>query len=595
MRQKRYFYRFLGPLLAALVLSGVSMMDAAPPSTGKPANNSTSRPLTAIVADANRYANAEDFSRAIPLYEEAVRLAPTEKTLKNNLAVIYFNYGVQLQRQKHYEDANRNFDKSLALQPDKMVVKAKAASYYYQGLELRDSGTQDFSAVKALLNKAIALDAQEFAFKKALASVLLEEARGRIDQGKLEEGVTLLEEARSFDPDGDALKQSLINIQLKLAKDHPEQRQQWLDKVTALDHSPETLAKIEIVKAPVAQIAGGAAPALSGSTSQVQHAPTKLSAETLKLSVSQMLTDIEKQLELQPSEGLTLKDRLEAAEVQVYGTPQVSPEKGGALNVRVKKLYTTLFGGGEGKPADQGSNTALSQEPVETSQYSYLDRVFKVTEGRVIRWGKFPLRVYIDEPKNNPRFKPEYVKTVKEALEDWKVGTRNFVTYVVVNSRTAADVQVDWADTYTDRFADMEETPDYYKKYTVPKQSPLVKVLSLASSLAPGYYGIAPQAVGAALQYRQMQQMQTIIDESKITLGLSALDGLPPEEASMMLKNMVAHEYGHVLGLKAHSTEEGDLMYPVIKTAEAAKPSVRDVETLRQIYNRPANIVLNMR
>jgi predicted Zn-dependent protease len=123
----------------------------------------------------------------------------------------------------------------------------------------------------------------------------------------------------------------------------------------------------------------------------------------------------------------------------------------------------------------------------------------------------------------------------------------------------------------------------------------MIRVMSIASMLAPGYFSLAPQALGAAMQYQEAKKLQVLVDESKITLGLAPLKGLAPEDARRMLQNMTAHEFGHVLGLKAHSPVEGDLMFPVLKSTDTEAPSFRDIETLRQLYGRPANIILNVR
>jgi predicted Zn-dependent protease len=283
-----------------------------------------------------------------------------------------------------------------------------------------------------------------------------------------------------------------------------------------------------------------------------------------------------------------LKERLEALETQMYGAP-----KEGTVNLRVKALYASVLG--ERAPADHGSQPDLVQEPIQTSDHSYLDAIFKTTEGRVIRWNKFPIRVFIADGKENNRFKMAYAQAVIDALEAWKQSTGGFVSSVLVKNEQAADVIVTWTDTYTDRFASMEEVPDYYKKYAVPKANPMMRVLQVASMLAPGYFSLAPQAVGAALQYQQVKKLQVLVDESKIQMGLSVTDGLSEEAAKQLVFNMAMHEIGHVVGLKGHSAQEGDVMFPKLGTTSLSKPSGRDMETLRQLYSRPANLVLNIR
>jgi predicted Zn-dependent protease len=554
--------------------------------------------LQELVQQANQAAHQEQYAKAISLYEQVLQQVPQEATLKRNLSVVYFNYAAQLQQEKKYDEAALYFDKSLALQPDEpTVIRAKAASFYYQGMELRESGLGEFSAIQALFQKAMDLDPSESAFQKGMASVLMDEARAHLDAEQFEEAAVLLEKAHQLDPQADVIRESRVNLYLKLARDagpsEKNQQQSYIGKALALDNSESTRQKIENVLNPP-KVSPGSAPMpthpFQGSVSKAtrQQAPQ----ETITLSVVEMLQEIERELQVEPAPKSTLKSRLAAAEVQVYGTEQHQASSQ-PLNVRTKQLYGTLFG----KSANLGDAqfSDAPQSPVETSQNSYLSDIFSMTEGKVIRWGKFPLRVYIDEPEKKEGFNPEYVKAIKEGLELWTHKTDNFVSFVVVKSRLSADVQIDWGEIYTDRFEDIEDLPDYSKKYDRPKRNPLIPLLGLASMAAPGFYSLAPQALGAALEYKRAKQFQAIIDESKITLGLAPLKTMSPEEAHQTLKMLVAHEFGHILGLKGHSPEPGDLMYGPHRLEGVDGPSPRDIETLRQLYNRPANVVLNLR
>jgi predicted Zn-dependent protease len=119
--------------------------------------------------------------------------------------------------------------------------------------------------------------------------------------------------------------------------------------------------------------------------------------------------------------------------------------------------------------------------------------------------------------------------------------------------------------------------------------------VQLASMFTPGYYGLAPQAVNAMMQYQQAKKLDVLREESEIKQGLSPTRDLTPDAAKLLVQNMAAKEFGHALGLKANSPIQGDLLYPELKSDTPQLPSQRDLETLRQLYNRPPNIILNVR
>ncbi|MBY0405786.1 MAG: matrixin family metalloprotease, partial [Cyanobacteria bacterium] len=214
-----------------------------------------------------------------------------------------------------------------------------------------------------------------------------------------------------------------------------------------------------------------------------------------------------------------------------------------------------------------------------------------------IRWGKFPLKIYIEpapKGKNQYGFKPSYPDAVKAGIESWRVSSDTFLKFIYVKNPLAADVQISWVPKYTDRFAQANVVPERYRNYAVPKANPAYALLTVAAMLTPGYFRLAPQLVGSALQMRRMHQLQVIVDESKMQLGIQDLENRPESEALVLLQNRTAHEFGHVLGLKGHSPDEKDLMYTELKTQPGVKPSVKDWNTLMNLYQRPANLVLNV-
>ncbi|MCE3236212.1 MAG: repeat protein [Vampirovibrio sp.] len=550
--------------------------------------------LQDVVNRGNAAAEKQDYATAIQYYEQAIQKAPSESILKRNLSVLYANYAVNLQEQKKFDEALRYLDKGKALTASgskeaKSIQDARASVLFSRAMDMRDTvqnpTAADYAKMRELLENAITLSPTEAAFKKGLAGVYMDEAYQLALQEKYADAKTLLENALKYDSQNKAVKQSLANVYLGLAKNDIDHRKEYVEKALSLDSSPQLKKSADrMLGLDIAADAGVS----DGFAATPDESKAKAPREISKLSVAEMIHDMEAQLQLTPDKNATLTDRLAVLEKQVLGKTQ-----NGALAVRTKTVYTALMGSFDGTLAQ--SNPKLVQAPVLASTGSYLDEIFKVTDGKVIRWGKFPLRVYFEEPKDNPLFKPEYKEAALKGLNIWKSRTDGFVNFVEIKNPQAADILISWTDQYVNRFTDPDKVSTSFKNYTPPKRSPLMTVAQVASMVTPGYFSLAPQAAAAALQYQQMKKMDVIKEESKIKLGLEPTKSLAPEAAQLLIQNMAAKEFGHALGLKGTSPESGDLLYPDLRSDIAQVPSSRDLATLRDLYNRPPNIILNVR
>src|SRR5690606_33724095 len=144
-----------------------------------------------------------------------------------------------------------------------------------------------------------------------------------------------------------------------------------------------------------------------------------------------MIRDVEAQLQITPPAKATLLQRLEAVEKQVYGKTQ-----DGNLSARSKNVYTALMGSYNGMVGQ--SNPNLTQAPIRNGDEHYLADIFKITDGKIIRWGRFPIRVYFDESaakEQSPLYKPEYKEAALKGFELWKTQTNGFVNFVEVKNK----------------------------------------------------------------------------------------------------------------------------------------------------------------
>ncbi|MBY0403874.1 MAG: matrixin family metalloprotease, partial [Cyanobacteria bacterium] len=435
---------------------------------------------------------------------------------------------------------------------------------------------------------------QEHAFKQALVYSWLREAQDQTDNHQPEAALETLKQAQLEDPENLVIRDSMTNLALRLGRENPQQAQKWFDQALSWDPSPETHRKIESLqkKGATSVEAEKSLEPLATFSASGSSSHSAASSSTAPRSIDGMLLKMEKELGLSPAPETSLVQRLEAIEKTLKGSSSAEDDtniKGNSqtpgIQKRTESLYQALFGASSLESTREATNPMMAQE---TGEDTYIQDILKSTQGNVIRWSKFPLRIYIDEPKDLKGFDKAYITEVEKALDAWKLDTQGFISTVVVKNSAAADIQIFWDDlAFSDRFNDASLAPEFYKHYTPPKASPLLKAILVASMLTPGIFSIAPTAVGAAMQYQQLQKVQVIIDESKIQLNLGTLKGLAsPEAKKTKVFNLALHELGHALGLKGHSPNSEDLMNTSFLNKEAAlSPSSRDIKTLQLLYN----------
>jgi predicted Zn-dependent protease len=124
----------------------------------------------------------------------------------------------------------------------------------------------------------------------------------------------------------------------------------------------------------------------------------------------------------------------------------------------------------------------------------------------------------------------------------------------------------------------------------------MTKALGYAAMFTPGFYSLIPQIAYSASRYQQYKFMALVKQESTIVLGLKGIEKLSEADAEKAIQNMGAHEFGHLLGLKANSPTDSDALSEKTPFTNdtVVLPSDRDIQTLRELYERPPNIILNV-
>lgn len=176
---------------------------------------------------------------------------------------------------------------------------------------------------------------------------------------------------------------------------------------------------------------------------------------------------------------------------------------------------------------------------------NYLDAV--LSAGKLERWNprSFPLKVFIKTETNVPS---EYIQEVKNAFSTWENATGGFVRFVYTNSPSNANYICIFPSNIKNRNCDEN--------------------------------GMGT----AAYQYFTYDNSGNI-KYSIVEFSVYACDGKTkwPKE---IFYSTALHEIGHGLGLRGHSTNSNDLMYPVsLGALERAKISEADMTTLRAVYS----------
>ncbi|MEM0951774.1 MAG: tetratricopeptide repeat protein [Cyanobacteria bacterium P01_H01_bin.74] len=592
--------------LTLIGLSTVYNLSVLPANASQP--DIQSQNLQTVVQQGNLAADKKNYALAIKHYKRAIQLDPTNKSLQKNLTVILINAGVEKQNQEDFTQAFSYFEQAGQANPNIAALNdsingAIADAHYGQAMSLREipdqnTGHYNYHAVREALEKALQKKPDNPLFRRSLAGVYMDEAYPLAIDEQFEQARVLLEKAHGIDPGNKTVKGSLANIYIALAQKFPEKYSHLTDKALVLDHSPRIQSVVERMQLANPEARANNAAQFSMAVDDIQASPPP---EMRTLSVHQMLSDLELQLAISPAENQDIVHRLARVEQQVYGKAGTGP-----VALRAKAVYTSMMGSYTGKNQPQEIQLAQKKSPFKTKD-NYLDRVFAVTDGKVIRWGKFPLRLYFEPPEdNNSLYQEQYKQAALAGFTLWKKATKGFANVVEIQDPSLADITVHWGvSAYSDRFANEEKTPELTKQYqdfrmTAKSQSSRFRnVLRMATQVAtmaaPGYFSLAPQAFNAAMQYRQYKNVALIRKESEITLGLAAVKELPPDAQQIFVQNMAARELGHVLGLKTLTENPDDIMYRKLNMQTLKQPSQRDLNTLSALYKLSPNIILNVR
>lgn len=169
----------------------------------------------------------------------------------------------------------------------------------------------------------------------------------------------------------------------------------------------------------------------------------------------------------------------------------------------------------------------------------YFDAVKPIEVGYLV-WSNFPVKVYIETPKNlNKNQADAWVKTVSSTVQEWNT----YLPLQIVEQLESADITI------------------------------LRK--------APPLQGNPPRARSAQTTYNLYTKNNILFHRFNILLS--------PSQMGEYLTAAARHELGHALGIWGHSPLQTDALY----FSQVRNPpliSTRDVNTLKKIYEQPTKL-----
>ncbi|BDA69174.1 hypothetical protein RIVM261_058350 [Rivularia sp. IAM M-261] len=197
-------------------------------------------------------------------------------------------------------------------------------------------------------------------------------------------------------------------------------------------------------------------------------------------------------------------------------------------------------------------STLMRWQDVKNSG-DYFDAV-KPTEVGYLVWSNFPVKVYIETPKNlNKNQASTWVNAVSSTVQEWNT----YLPLQIVEQSESADITI------------LRKAP--------PLQGNPPKLGGTEADTAH----FSPRARSAQTTYNLYTKNNILYHRFSILLS--------PSQTGEYLIAAARHELGHALGIWGHSPLQSDALY----FSQVRNPpliSTRDVNTLKKVYEQPTKL-----
>jgi hypothetical protein len=268
----------------------------------------------------------------------------------------------------------------------------------------------------------------------------------------------------------------------------------------------------------------------------------------------------------QPVQPIQQGQLNQSSNAQPAQTQYIKPaNQGGYADPEIAKIVQML------PLANDSKVTFVRIEPPYTNLAQvgdYFPTVLEASKHRLLRFQHMPIPIYI-----TPYQDKEFIRACNGAFEMWEQRSNGIVRFTQVDDPNKARIRVIWSR------LGLGQSPNdcVLGAHTITKWSD-----ASGSGLTSFVFAGIPVGLPHGPKY--------VVQPQVIEVNLDLIYARPDEVRLRLLRNVVAHELGHAVGLMGHSPQRSDLMNAL--TDECSRISRRDINTLQKLYESPVDIPL---